>query len=387
MWDFWRRHKRKVYVTLGVFGSGYVLYKLHHWHRRRLSDLETEVAHEREHDELIRAQMQEHFQNIQKIADSTTLPHVMEYLSSRVEDELDITPIMEKLMRGKDQPNSLTAVEKLELWNQMKILSFTRMALSLWSMTLLSLYIRVQVNILGRHLYIDTARVLGDSQLLDYNLILIATYNTCPRSLEETDVIDTKDEQLFLASSDFLSNYGLHKLRSSIEAAASEILHVKQLKDVFDVSTLHDTSVQILDTFMSNGSPHQWLGYVMPENSTEFKLNEPTTSGNSDLIIRATKFEQLMSETREVLSSAEFSNVVDISVKTGVEVLMEDIKVQTGDSSLISGIPLAKLLPRIAQTGQRLLEEPNRNRYINVIHNIPEVELFFTILYSNTSNS
>ena len=40
------------------------------------------------------------------------------------------------------------------------------MVLSLWAMTILSLYIRVQVNILGRHLYIDTARHLGTSQLL-----------------------------------------------------------------------------------------------------------------------------------------------------------------------------------------------------------------------------
>ncbi|THF99355.1 hypothetical protein TEA_007675 [Camellia sinensis var. sinensis] len=43
---------------------------------------------------------------------------------------------------------------------------FTRMVLSLWAMTMLSLYIRVQVNILGRHLYIDTARDLGSSHLL-----------------------------------------------------------------------------------------------------------------------------------------------------------------------------------------------------------------------------
>lgn len=33
-------------------------------------------------------------------------------------------------------------------------------------MTMLSLYIRVQVNILGRHLYIDTARGPGSSYLL-----------------------------------------------------------------------------------------------------------------------------------------------------------------------------------------------------------------------------
>lgn len=35
------------------------------------------------------------------------------------------------------------------------------MVLSLWAATLLSLYIRVQVNILGRHIYIDTARGIG----------------------------------------------------------------------------------------------------------------------------------------------------------------------------------------------------------------------------------
>ncbi|KAG9132382.1 hypothetical protein Leryth_022420 [Lithospermum erythrorhizon] len=312
--------------------------------------------------------MQEHFQNIQMIADSTTLPHVMEYLSSRVEDELDIALIMEKLVRGKDKPNSLTATEKLELWNQLKILSFTRMVLSLWSMTLLSLYIRVQANILGRHLYINTARVLGDSNLL-----------------EEADVIGRKDEQLFLASADFLSNFGVHNLRCSIEAAASEILIGKQLKDVVIVSTLYDIIVQILDAFMSSGSPHQWLSYVMPVNATELKLTGPTASGNADLL-RATKFEQLMSETREVLTSAEFGSVVHISVKTAVDVMMEDTKIQIGESNLMSGLPLAKVLPRIAQMGKLLLEEPNRNRYIHVIHNIPEVEVFFTLLYSSTSN-
>lgn len=40
------------------------------------------------------------------------------------------------------------------------------MVLSLWAMTILSLYIRVQVNILGRHLYIDTARGFGSSLII-----------------------------------------------------------------------------------------------------------------------------------------------------------------------------------------------------------------------------
>ncbi|KAK3002218.1 hypothetical protein RJ639_021914 [Escallonia herrerae] len=80
--EIWRRHKRNVYVTLGVFGSGYIFYKLYEAHRRRLSDLERELASERENDELLKAQMQSHFESIQRIAD-TTLPHAMIYLSNR----------------------------------------------------------------------------------------------------------------------------------------------------------------------------------------------------------------------------------------------------------------------------------------------------------------
>ncbi|CAL5407436.1 unnamed protein product [Camellia sinensis] len=143
--EIWKRHKKKVYFTIGVLGSGYLLYKLYDAHKRRLSDLERELAQERENDELIKAHMQAHFGNIQRITDTATLPHSMLYLSSRVAEELDLLHLTEQLIRGK---------------------GFTRMVLSLWAMTMLSLYIRVQVNILDRHLYIDTARDLGSSHLL-----------------------------------------------------------------------------------------------------------------------------------------------------------------------------------------------------------------------------
>lgn len=64
-----------------------------------------------------------HFENIQRIADTMTLPHTMLYLSSRVAEELDLLHLTDKLMRGKDQSNSLTPAEKLELWDRLKILS------------------------------------------------------------------------------------------------------------------------------------------------------------------------------------------------------------------------------------------------------------------------
>jgi peroxin-3 len=200
----WRKHRRKILVTTTCLGSGYLLYKLYNAHTRKLADLERELANERENDEIIKTQMKAHFDNIQMIADTTTLPHAIHHLSSRVVEEIDVSSIMDKLSKGK---GILIPSEKLQLWNELKILSFTRMVLSLWSVTMLSLYIRVQVNILGRHLYIDTARGLGSSHLLD-----------------ELDLIERDDEQKFLTSADFLATSGMPSLISNMQNAVKEVL-------------------------------------------------------------------------------------------------------------------------------------------------------------------
>ncbi|CAA0832416.1 Peroxisome biogenesis protein 3-2 [Striga hermonthica] len=366
MREFWRRHKRKVYVTLGAVGSGYLLYKLYDARRRRISDLEKQLARERESEELIKAQIQAHFEGVQRIADSTTLPHVMHLLDGRLTENLDLTQLTERLIQGKGQPNTVTMAEKLELWDKLKILSFTKMVSSLWAMTMLNLYIRVQVNILGRHLYIDTARGLGSSDLLD-----------------EAELIDKNDEQQFLACADYLSNYGLIALISNAEAASMEILKSKQLKEFFNVSVLHDTIIHILETLMVMRSPHHWIGYLMPEDAG---IYQPSSSCASDLS-HATKFDLLMVETRAVLSSAEFSNIIDISLRAVVNGLLEDVIIHSGENNLMPGMPLARLVPRIAHISQFLLTEPNRSRYIQIIRNIPEVERFFTVLYSTSPTS
>ncbi|KAK3002220.1 hypothetical protein RJ639_021916 [Escallonia herrerae] len=84
-------------------------------------------------------------------------------------------------------------------------------------------------------------------------------------------------------------------------------------------------------------------------------------------------------------TDAEFGHIFDISLKTIVDEMMEDIKVQFAESNMILGMPLAKILPRLGQMG--LLEEPSRNRFIQIIRNLPEVDVFFTLLYANMPTS
>lgn len=365
--NFWRRHKRKILITSGVLGSGYFLCKLYNAHQQKLADLERELARQRANDELIKAQLQDHFENVQLIADTTTLPHAMQYLRTRIAEELDLSQLTERLQKGKGQPTTLTSSEKLELWDRLKILSFTQMLVSLWAVTMLSLYIKVQVNILGRHLYIDTARGLGSSLLL-----------------ENVDLVDRDDQQKFLASADFLANNGLLALISNIQAVVTEVLEGKKLTDLFNTTSLHETVMQILNKFMSMGSPHQWIDYLMPEDCGHYKLG-PSSSIDGMILPDSMNFDQLMVEARTVLSSAEFGKIMEISLKVAVDALVDDMEAQSQSTgaSLTLGMPLAKLLSRVLQIVPSILGEASQNQIIQIIRNVPEVELFFTLLYAN----
>lgn len=67
--------------------------------------------------------MQAHFENIQRISDTITLPHAMHNLHFRIAEELDLSQLLRRLIREKGQPNTSTPSEKLDLWDRLKILS------------------------------------------------------------------------------------------------------------------------------------------------------------------------------------------------------------------------------------------------------------------------
>ncbi|KAJ8428195.1 hypothetical protein Cgig2_031472 [Carnegiea gigantea] len=159
--------------------------------------------------------------------------------------------------------------------------------------------------------------------------------------------------------------------------------------------------MQILDTFMSMGRPHHWIEYIMPECAKLPSLS-PSSSAKDLIPTDLSKFEQLKTETQAVLSSDEFRNVVEVSLRTVADALVKEVLDQSGvgtpssgtplvklDQSGVgtpfSGTPLVKLVPRVIQMSRLLLDEPTRNQFVQMIGNIHEADLFFTILYASTS--
>lgn len=78
--------------------------------------------------------------------------------------------------------------------------------------------------------------------------------------------------------------------------------------------------------------------------------------------------------------STDFTNVAEIALKSCTVALVEEMETQTG---LNTGMQLAKLLPQIEKTVPEISAEPVKNRFLQLIRDLPEVKLFFTLLYAN----
>ncbi|MCO5557836.1 hypothetical protein L7F22_011408 [Adiantum nelumboides] len=170
--DWIKRHRRSLIITVSIFGGGYVCYQTVKAFQKRvlIEKDEYEARAFIMHQERIEAQLQVHFQSIQRISDSTTLPSILLRLKSQILSLLDLSRLTEELEQDKDN-SRLSAQERTELWENIKTISFSRATCCMWALTIAVLFVRVQFNILARHVYLATARDISNVEQLGVPLL------------------------------------------------------------------------------------------------------------------------------------------------------------------------------------------------------------------------
>lgn len=143
--NFFDRHRRKIFITGAVLGSAYVI--------RRLTQWKLGEWYENQQTEfLVQSKKQLHFDGNQKTC-NTTFYSLLPGLKDAVLETLDTDVITEKL---KNKPS-----DKLLLWEQLKIMSFARTVTAVYASSLLLVFLRVQLNLLGGYMYLDTEAEKG----------------------------------------------------------------------------------------------------------------------------------------------------------------------------------------------------------------------------------
>ncbi|XP_056020374.1 serine/threonine-protein kinase RIO1-like [Ostrea edulis] len=330
IWTQIKKHRRK-FIYGGMFiGGVYMAYRYAH---RRMKEIQEKEANEC----LTHARRQHHFDSNQRTCNMTVLsmvPNLREILQQMFDTE-SITEIL------KSNPSN-----KLELWEELKILSVTRMVCVIYACSMMSLLIRVQLNVIGGYIYLQN----NNSSAQDKER---------PESLpfqQGTPIIPKPVQERYLSEIKYLMDKGICQLGELIKSAVKKEISSISLKEQLTLHNVESCLEHIrerLETspeISSLSSPTlQLCPYMFPPENSSFTVHQ----GTDDEM-----YECLMQETRDILESADFHTVLKTCLDRGFQKLLDLLadsyktNLQTSDLNnshntdyLQGGIPMAKLIP------------------------------------------
>ncbi|KAG0195697.1 peroxin, partial [Mortierella sp. GBA30] len=131
---------------------------------------------------------------------------------------------------------------KLELWNDIKIMSFTRTVTALYSLTFLTLLTQVQLNLLGRFTYVSSVVALSNSTDASYRMESPSTKG----SLSSTNgILDFQTEKKYLTFSYWLLHEGWHRWSEKVREVVEDIVGGISLKKALSAKEFSDLVGQI----------------------------------------------------------------------------------------------------------------------------------------------
>lgn len=190
--DFMNRHQRKfliggIFIAGSVFAVRYVENFMREWQKKEAIEF------------IERARKQNHFEAINNTCGETTLN-----ISASLLDKMYETVNTENLILTlKSNPKN-----KVELWNQLKNQVFIQAACIIYSLVILVVLLKLQLNIVGSYLYKDPTSIPFDMQ------------------------------ESYLSLSQHFINVGVKKLANTIENKVSSITENVELGKKMKLSDL-----------------------------------------------------------------------------------------------------------------------------------------------------
>uniref|UniRef100_A0A182QC91 Peroxisomal biogenesis factor 3 n=1 Tax=Anopheles farauti TaxID=69004 RepID=A0A182QC91_9DIPT len=277
--DFLYRHRRKFITTGVVIGGSVFLLK---WLQYKLREL-----HERQAKEIgEKLKRMQHYESTDRTCNQTILG-LAPALSEKIFQTLSTDDILAKLRTNPEN--------KLELWDQLRIIAFTRLITLVYGASMLAVTLRVQINILGGYLY-KAATETGSGEQPNQHSI----------SLEV--------QTAYLSLIQHFMRDGIGSLIEVIRKTVSVVMQRYSLKQQL---TLADTETLLWSIEMAlNDDKANPIG-----NIASFTLPNP----DATLASTNSVFNNMFQETLDVLETVESTQVGLANVTIGFSKVMDKL--------------------------------------------------------------
>ena len=165
----------------------------------------------------INAHVDAHFQAIQAIARDTTVATLLGPLAENVKVMDDMDDIIGRLQRDK---RSLTTAEKLLLWQSVLERVLCRFVCAVWLVPTLHLTIRVQLNVLGRTLYLESSLSDGPTASDDPRTATTREGRRKRHRMQQGTVLSLRAQEAFLTLGEHVGVAGYLRMRDMVRDTA-----------------------------------------------------------------------------------------------------------------------------------------------------------------------
>ncbi|KAH0538735.1 hypothetical protein FGG08_004687 [Glutinoglossum americanum] len=244
--------------------------------------------------------------------------------------EAVVSGVSEVKQPGQLVPQQRTRKSKAKLWNELKISSITRAFTLLYTLSLLTLFTRIQLNLLGRRNYLSSVVSLASHP----NESTINLENHDDDNLEQAYGNDIETNRRYLTFSWWLLHRGWKDVMTRVEAAVKGVFGPLSPREDITLEKLIELVLEVREKIEGSKETERrtskWLPYLLPPREQEdYVLHESgmssstmpptTTTDSSHMPLR-----KLLDETSDLIDSPPFTYVLTKLLDAGFSVLVDE---------------------------------------------------------------
>ncbi|KAI4285221.1 MAG: hypothetical protein L6R38_000827 [Xanthoria sp. 2 TBL-2021] len=310
---------------------------------------------------------------------------------------------------------------KAQLWNDLKITSITRAFTLLYTLALLTLLTRIQLNLLGRRNYLASVVSMASHSPQDPTISL---ENLDDDNVEQTYGNDFETNRKFLTFSWWLLHRGWRDVMEKVEMAVKAVFGPLNPREDLPLENLSALVLEVRrkveGATAEERRSHKWLPYLLPPRDQEElvlresgMLKSPSNSQPTSIpsppsyptaesprsSSSTAPLRRLLDETSDLIDSPPFTQILTLLLDTTFSHLT-DHEIRTdayrlpdpADMPRVQEVPdldsnlaKAKLAAILAVVTKQAHAIGNGvpNKYAQAIESVKELEAFAAVIYSS----
>ncbi|EAT77293.1 hypothetical protein HBH56_186220 [Parastagonospora nodorum] len=300
-------------------------------------------------------------------------------------------------------PSEEKKKSKAQLWNEMKIGSITRAFTLIYTLSLLTLLTRIQLNLLGRRNYLASVVSLAAPQSMTEGS-RINLENNDDDNFEQAYGNDFETNRRYLSLSWWLLHKGCIHLIDKVRVAVKDVFGSLNPREEITLERLSELTLEVRKRVEGATEEERrtckWLSFLLPpQDQEDYVLRESgmTSSSESTSPTTTTSLRRLIDETSDLIDSPSFTHVLTLLLDAGFSHLVDNkisqlsYKIPPVSEStarvqeIVGGDVKAKVANSLAVFCRQAhsIGSGANNEYLAAIEQVRDLEAFAAVVYSS----